>query len=542
MEVYVLDDQFRRIQVIDRYESCIWTERYSAFGDFQLVIHSTTQSRGQLPKGTRLAINNSKRVMTVENVEDKDDSEGRSLLTVSGRSLEGTELETRAARRNMNGTDTDPNFVLASNPPAAALRSLFNYIMVNGNLDSKDVLPFYQTGSLYPTNTILEPADPVILSFPPQSLYKIIKEVCDAYGLGFRLYRGPDDSKLYFNIYTGDDRTATQVTKPAVIFSPDLENLANTSEFSSIEAYKNVALVVAKFGSRWVYADSTAETATGFDRKVVVVDASDIDTAAGATLDAEMDQRGREELSKYKPMQAIDGELTANSKYVYGVDYELGDLVEMRNADGLTNRMRVTEQIFVDDAQGERSYPTLVLDAFITPGTWYAWDATGVWDTAPGVWAFAGGEVTDDNLLPNGNLSKGTTADWAGYASSTLSITQVSGEFRSGYGLKVVTTAANGGAAANLASLAESPIGAYTGTIWVKTTSTHGYKVQLQEYTTAGVLVGGSAVSSVVGNGAFQQTNLSYTKTQPGSVLRISVQKDVAGTIYIDDAEIRKVL
>lgn len=386
MEVYVLDDQFRRIQVIDRYESCIWTERYSAFGDFQLVIHSTQQSRSQLPKGTRLALNRSNRVMTIENVENKDDSEGRSLLTLSGRSLEGTELENRVVRRHLNGTDTDPNFVLAAGTPAQKARDLFNFIMVNGNLDPKDVLPFYQSGSLYPANTIAEPDQTVVLSFPPMSLYAALKEIADGYGLGFRLYRGPDTSKLYFNVYTGDDRTSTQTTKPAVIFDPELENLTNVSEFSSIETYKNVALVVAKFGSRWVYADDEAVNATGFDRRVLIVDASNIDTEAGTALDDELEQRGKEELAKHKALQAIDGELPTNSKYQYGVDYELGDIVEMRNSDGLTNRMRVTEQIFVDDAQGERSYPTLAVDQFITPGTWYAWDASGVWDTAVGTW------------------------------------------------------------------------------------------------------------------------------------------------------------
>jgi len=386
MEVYILDDQFRRTTVIDRYESCIWTERHTAYGDFQLVIHSTPQNRIQLAKGTRLAMNNSKRVMTIENAENKDDSEGRSMLTISGRSLEGTELESRVVRLNMNGLNTDPNMVFPAAPPADALRALFDYIMVVGALSSADILPLYQSGTLYPVNTILEPDANVILSFPPMTLYKAIKDVCDAYGLGFRLYRGPDDSKLYFNIYTGDDRTSTQATLPAVIFAPDLENLTNMSEFSSIELYKNVVLVVAKYGSRWVYADEDAEVATGFNRKVAIVSASDIETTAGAALDAELEQRGKEELSKYKAIQAIDGELPANSPYRYGIDYELGDIVEMRNDDGLTNRMRVTEQIFVDDAQGERAYPTLAVDIFITPGTWFAWDASGVWDTAIGTW------------------------------------------------------------------------------------------------------------------------------------------------------------
>lgn len=384
MEVYILDDLLRRNTIIDRFESCIWTERHRSMGDFQLVIHSTLQSRSQLVEGARLAINNSKRVMVVENVENKDDSEGRSLLTVSGRSLESV-LEQRVARRNMNGLETDPEFVLTPNTPGDALRSLFNYICVAGSLNSADILPMITAGSLYPANTIAEPDVVGTLSLAPSDLYKAIKDVADVYGLGFRLYRGPDDGKIYFNIYTGDDRTSSQTTLPAVIFSPDLENLTNTSEFRSIETYRNVALVIAKNGSRWVYANDDAAAATGFDRRVVHV-TSDIDLAPGTALDEALDKVGADELTKYKPLKAMDGELPINSKYRYGIDYELGDLVEMRNDDGLTNRMRVEEQIFVDDAQGERSYPTLVLDEFITPGTWFAWDANGVWDTAIGTW------------------------------------------------------------------------------------------------------------------------------------------------------------
>lgn len=460
MEVYILDDQLRRIEVIDRYESCIWTERHATNGDFQLVIHSTTQNRNLLTKGTRLTTNTGKAVMTIENVENKDDSEGRSLLTVTGRSLEGTELENRVVRANLNGTDSDPNTILATNPPATALRALFKYIMVDGELDPADILPMYTPGSLYPANTVLEPDTPVDLSFPPMTLYQAISETCQAYGLGFRMYRGPDNGTIYFNIYTGDDRTSTQTTLPAVIFSPDLENLTNVSEFSSIELYKNVVLVVGKTRTKWVYADDDAAAATGFDRRVTIFTPTEIEldkygwtsamdnatdraievstnathdanlaklktntdmttaeetaikvyrTNAGLTaqqqadltaafveydryrtdlaaLDAALEQAGKEELSKYKALQAIDGEIPNFGSYRYGIDYQLGDIVEMRNDDGLTNRMRVTEQINVDDAQGERAYPTLALDIFITPGTWYSWDANGVWDTAVGTW------------------------------------------------------------------------------------------------------------------------------------------------------------
>lgn len=622
MEVYILDDQLRRNTVLDRYESLIWTERYSELGDFQLVIHSTGTSRALLVEETWLAINNSRRVMKIENVENKDDSEGRQLLTVTGRSLEAI-LADRSVRQNLKGTDTDPNWITAAAPPAALLRNLFNYICVLGSLDPGDIIPMITTGSLYPPNTISEPDQNVIMSLDPKDLYETIKDAAGAYGLGFRLYRGPDDSKLYFDIYTGDDRTSSQSTLPAVIFAPDLENLTNTSEFRSIEKYKNIALVIGKTRTKWVYANDDAKTATGFDRRVLTHTVTDIDldkydltqaqedlivaaqaaitvaadkvlvgylstntdmtpaqlttvksyTTSGPlttqqrtdlgviityyetyrtnvpAIDAALEQRGQEELTKYKPIKAMDGELPTNAKYRYGIDYELGDLVEMRNDDGLTNRMRVTEQIFVDDAQGERSYPTLALDEFITPGTWYAWDANGVWDTAPGVWAFAGGEVGDDNLLPNGNLEWGSLtsptggSSWATFTGATQTVSSAAGDIHSGTrGLNVVTTAANSGVAHGLAGLAESPVGAYAGIVWVKTTSGHTYKAKIQEYTLAGTLIGESAVATGPGTGAWVQHNFTYTKQQSSTVLRISITKDAAGTFSVDDAEIRKIL
>ncbi len=464
MEVYILDDLLRRNTIIDRFESCIWTERYSAFGDFQLVIHSTNQSRSQLVEGTLLAVNNSKRVMQIENVENRDDSEGRSLLTVTGRSLEAT-MEDRVARGNLSGTSSTPQWVVAGDTPANVARYIVQVICVTGMLDPLDIIPMLGNTwtSLYPTNTIAEPDQIISYSIDPKDLYLAVKELCDIYGLGFRLYRGPDDSILYFNVYTGDDRTSSQQTLPAVIFAPDLENLTNTSEFRSIEKFKNIALVIGKTRSKWVYATDAAMIATGMDRRVLTHVATDIefdeyvltqvqidviDAAIALTsafpnddellgrlktntpmtvgeitqlrtnyvtsgplttqqkadlnsailyfenyrdviapyLDEMLDLVGKAELTKYKAMKAMDGELPINSGYRYGIDYELGDLVEMRNEDGLTNRMRVTEQIFVDDAQGERSYPTLAIDEFITPGTWYAWDANGVWDTAIGTW------------------------------------------------------------------------------------------------------------------------------------------------------------
>jgi hypothetical protein len=128
----------------------------------------------------------------------------------------------------------------------------------------------------------------------------------------------------------------------------------------------------------------------GFDRRVLTVDASDITLSAGTALDAALLQRGKEELAKTRAFQAFDGEINTNSQYKYQVDYWLGDLVEMRNVDGVANQMRVTEQIFVSDKEGDRSYPTLTVNQFINTGSWLSWESNQQWidlDADPTTWS-----------------------------------------------------------------------------------------------------------------------------------------------------------
>lgn len=462
MELYTLDSLFRRNAVIDRFESLIWAERYFAWGDFELVLFSTPEVRKQIVTGVRFALNESYRVMQVESVENKMDSEGRLLLTAKGRTLESI-LEDRSARNNFVELTAMPKWVLTGTP-AEICREIFNTVCRDNQYFQEDQIPFLMEGTLFPPTTIAEPDVVITVELELKSVYKAIKEICEAYNLGFRLVRNFDFSELYFDIYTGSDRTTLQSVLPPVIFSQSLDNLADTTELMSVDNYKNVAYVYHPISVQIVIADGTPTEIAGFDRRVLQVDAKDIEVPeraysisadqesaiskargltsstddqrtaldnlgqkkrlspydvtqispfgvnTGLTVDERqfildalntsvnynqtetdyitplLEQRGKEELAKHRSIAAFDGELPPSSPYKYNVHYNLGDIVEMRNIDGATNQMRVTEQIFVSDAEGERSYPTLVLNLFITAGSWLAWDFNQVWADADGEW------------------------------------------------------------------------------------------------------------------------------------------------------------
>ncbi len=362
MEIYILDTQLRRNHVVDKFESMIWTERWQSIGDFELSLKSTLENRTLFIIGTHLAINNSYRVMTIETVEDSVDEDGKGLLHISGRSLEAI-LEDRVSRHAMTDTLIEPNWVF-SGTPGDIIREKFDEICrPPGVLSADDEIPFIMPGSIFPASNIPEYASSIDWVQEPDSLYNAIHEVAKIYDLGFRLVRNFDESELYFDVYTGNDRTTKQSVLDPVVFSVDLNNIQNTTEFMSVSKSKNVAYVFSDLGYEVVFAEGVDPTISGFERRVLVVTTTS-ETGSPAEITAGLVRAGMEALQQNRKNRLFDGEVNQRDTYTYGVDYDLGDLVEMRNRDGVITYKRITEQIFVSDTNGERSYPTLAMDMY----------------------------------------------------------------------------------------------------------------------------------------------------------------------------------
>jgi len=371
MEVYILDSLYRRIAVIDKFESLIWSERMRTAGDFELHILSSKTNRNLFVPGVDLSTNTSTRIMTIETVQDVTDDEGRRLLKITGPSLENV-----LRQRIIADIDTGVwvRWVSDEDDPVAVATQMFHDICVTGILDAGDVITGVTEGSFYPTDTIPPPSEEIIYSPDIQDLYTGLKDLSDVYTMGFRLVRHPVTNTLYFDVYMGTDRTTSQTTLKAVVFSPDLDNIRNTNKLMSSSLYKNVAYVVNATDHELVYLDDVDPSIEGFDRRVLLVICDD-----GLTS-GEMIQKGTDELAKNRMLSALDGQLPTMTSYVYEVDYYLGDLVELRDDDGTINNVQVTEQIFIHDKEGERSYPTLSVNTFLTPGSWIAWDFAQEWD------------------------------------------------------------------------------------------------------------------------------------------------------------------
>jgi hypothetical protein len=289
---------------------------------------------------------------------------------------------------------TNPKWII-EDYPAEIARYLIYAIVAAWSIDPGDQIPMNPEfpGFIFPESTIPEPPDIIVYEIEPQDLYTAVTTLCQMYNMGLRLFREWEfGSPLTYSIYMGIDRTTQQTDFPPVVFSPSLDNLQNTSEFSSVTNYKNVAYVVSPVGSEIVYSPEVDSSVSGFQRRAIFVRADDITDVVPADATARMIQRGTEELAKHRPFTGFDGQLSQDSGYIYGggphIDsadltlpvYNLGDLVELQSTSGARSIMQVTEQIFVSDAKGYRSYPTLTAKTLIVPGSWDAAPPTVAWD------------------------------------------------------------------------------------------------------------------------------------------------------------------
>lgn len=386
IEWYTLDDQLRRDTVIEGFESFIWTERYSESGDFQIVIKSTFESRQLLVPDLMITRIGSTYVMKIDTVSDETDEDGTRNLTVTGRSLEAL-LDDRVGMPAITDTTTTPTWNLTGTP-GDVVRNAFHTICVVGVLNANDTIPFYHSGTLLPAGNIPEESGEITVAASPDTLYNLFKTICDTYFLGFRFVRNAEAGQIYFEVYTGNDRTTDQIILNPVVFDPNMENLEKVSLLQSTALMKTVAYVFAQNGSAEVYAVGASVDDSGSKRRVLLINSSN-SSEAGEELDAALVQEGTLALAAQRQIYAFDGELPQTIPYVYGRDYGLGDLVEERNSDGFGNQMIVTEQIFFANNEGERAYPTLTLKQVLTPGTWAVEDPDLDWNEVPDpeVWA-----------------------------------------------------------------------------------------------------------------------------------------------------------
>lgn len=345
MELYLLSGEYRRLKILEDYESFIWTERFADHGDFQIVISMQSPLRYRLLPGTYMENSESPQPMVITTRGVKEDSEGRKMITVTGKTLTFDILEGRTV-------------VPETGKENWTTKKVTSRVLSQLVIDHCVTPRFGSANDAYPNLSVTvrhDTTEEIEAAIPPKDLYPAYKEINDAAELGFAVELGRELGDLRYIIYKG-------VERKNVAFSEMLDNLSNVSHYDSLEEYRNVAYVWCKDNKHRleVFAPGTSSSVSGFKRKVITVAASDIDPEklTESQRNSMMRTRGLSELSKTRKIDLYDATVSSTELYEYRKHYWLGDIVRFLDDAGDVTKKRITEYIWAEDSEGLRSYPT----------------------------------------------------------------------------------------------------------------------------------------------------------------------------------------
>lgn len=353
MNIYVLDSDLKRVGVIDYYKSIIWTRRFYEPGDFELCVEATPENIDLLRMGRFLyrdvdydgAIGVIRSVMIIEYIQLVTSYEEGNTLLLQGRDLKSI-LHKRIVWKQtvLSGTLEDN------------IRAVITQNLISPSIPERAVEGFTLGPQLGTTETVKT-------QVTGANIGEWITETLTPYEIGYDVYLL--SGRFVFMLCAGDDRSYDQTENPYVIISPTFENLMTSDYVYSMTEACNVALIGGEGEGRSRKTAVAGEaTAAGLLRSELFVDAgsastdSEDGTISTKDYNEQLISQGRDALAEHQPQIAFEGEIDAETNFVYDKDYFLGDKVQIINEYGIEAAVRIIEVIDSEDETGRTVVPT----------------------------------------------------------------------------------------------------------------------------------------------------------------------------------------
>lgn len=349
MELLILNEKFESVDILDTFESLIWTDRYSKYGDFEIYTSADASIMSKIRQDYYLWVEESEHQMIIEAIKIESNVEFGNHLIITGRSLESILLR----RIIWSQTILNGNF-------QNAVKKLLDENVINPKDPDRRIDNFIFEESDDPAITELT----IQVQFTGDNLYEAIQAMCDVASIGFKVTLN-DANQFVFKLYAGVDRSYAQDKNPYVVFSPSFENIINSNYFESKQDYKTVTLVAGEGeGSARKTMTVGKNPGKGLYRRELYTDARDISsttesgTLTPAQYNAQLSQRGEERLAERKIIQAFEGQVETTQMYRYGEHFFMGDITQLENEYGIEARVRVIEFVHSENQSGTETYPT----------------------------------------------------------------------------------------------------------------------------------------------------------------------------------------
>lgn len=413
--LYVKDkNTFEIIRIEESFSSLVWTERYQAAGEFVLDIPINVANFDVYKRGNYVILDESEEVMMIESL-NIDDQQEDPVLEVSGRSL-SLILERRinASRLLDNYAEAivyngDYGTVVSSMVANDIVNPYMEYYIwrhttADGTVEDgygynegdnnykvkvQQTMPYRAIPGFSYTNkvsgvTIDKNYNKLM------TIYDILVSFSKAYVTGFTVRLGKNGG-FVLTTYKGTDRTSKQKVLDPVIFNPVMDNISYVNYFEDQTDYRNVGLAYSDgyysnidffpenvfstdifSGYVWVTKDDSKSNASisGLNRMEVPFDVrssasvSSYDPTKEPPEDAseedllpiekKVEAAGNDEFESgdYDFVQTSEGAIDPLVRYRFGVDYFLGDTVEISNNNGVVMTAIIDEVVRSYDSDG----------------------------------------------------------------------------------------------------------------------------------------------------------------------------------------------
>jgi hypothetical protein len=370
MELYTLTSHFLPKESVDEFVSAIWTERYSPAGDVQLVVQPVPSMIEKLAPGTFLGLRGTSEIMLIESQSIEN-----GLLTVVGSSMPDYLKHRQAwfANAAYDGSEVTVPLVAERSEDTTAgqlISSVVSQMVIAPtpfgsywapiNLDwAAEILPGLALGRTDANGAVKR------LTFPLGPLYENIQKLAQDEGVGIKLYL---ESASYtqgfvFRLPPIEARTERASRPFAYHGSVDSEDgFAERCEGDSFPRRVQERLLrqLQECGVDALYSRigrahgiRSSRNSRRCPRHLISLE----------HIAAFREQVARNTLANHVYIQAVDGRVSSKIPYTYGVDYGLGDVIELAGLYRVYSKARITEYIRSQDQYGEQEYPTLsVLD------------------------------------------------------------------------------------------------------------------------------------------------------------------------------------
>lgn len=346
MDIYVLDEKAEILDIVDVFQSVIWTVQYYSQGDFELIVPATKKNIDLMQKDRLLCRDKDitkdtfKNVMVIEDIKIESDWEEGDKLTVSGKSLKSI-VGRRVVWKQTNLTGN----------LEAGIRYVLNENVIDPEEESRKIANVELDEVAGITDTI----DAQLLG---NNIAEWIESICSTHEIGWDMY--VRSKKYIFRLYKGTDRTYNQTEVPAVVFSDEYDNLLESIYTYERGDYKNAALIGGE-GEGVNQRTTTIGEATGLQRYETYIDGSSV-SSNGAIITEEqyyklLQDYGKEQLNEVSDTESFEGNVVSDGNYKLNQDYFLGDLVQVKNEFGIEATPRIIEIIESEDEKGTAIVP-----------------------------------------------------------------------------------------------------------------------------------------------------------------------------------------